>query len=57
MSRMVGANLFRGAIEVTEEAILNSLFKSETMNGRDDHTSLGLPVEDVLEIMKKHGRL
>jgi D-aminopeptidase len=49
--------LFRAAIEVTEEAILNSLFKSETMKGRDDHISLGLPVEDVLEIMKKHGRL
>jgi hypothetical protein len=27
------------------------------MKGRDDHVSLGLPVDDVLEIMRKHGRL
>ena len=49
--------LFEATVEATEEAILNSIFTSETMKGRDDHISLGLPVEDVLEIMKKHGRL
>jgi len=49
--------LFAATVEATEEAILNSIFSSETMKGRDDHTSLGLPVDDVLEIMRKYGKL
>lgn len=49
--------LFEAAIEATEEAILNSIFMSETMKGRDDHVSQGVPVDEVLEIMRKHGRL
>jgi len=47
--------LFRAAIEATEEAILNSIFKSETMQGRDGNVSHGLPVDEVTDIMKKHG--
>jgi len=27
------------------------------MKGRDDHVSLGLPIEQTMEIMKKHGRI
>jgi hypothetical protein len=27
---------------------------SDAMIGQDDHLSLGLPVDDVLAIMKKH---
>jgi D-aminopeptidase len=49
--------LFAATVETTEEAILNSIFSSETMKGRDDHISLGLPVDDALGIMRKHGRL
>jgi D-aminopeptidase len=49
--------LFRATIEATEEAILNSIFASETMKGRDDNISRGLPIEEVLEIMRRHGRL
>jgi len=49
--------LFRATVEATEEAILNSIFASETMKGRDDHVSPGLPVDEVPEIMKKHGRV
>lgn len=48
--------LFRATIEATEEAILNSIFTSETMKGRDDHVSPSLPVDAVLETMRKHGR-
>jgi D-aminopeptidase len=48
--------LFRAAIEVTEEAILNSIFKSETMQGRDGNISRGLPVDEVMDIMKRHGK-
>jgi len=49
--------LFRATVEATEEAILNSLFASETMTGRDDNVSPGLPIDETLRIMSKHGRL
>lgn len=49
--------LFLATIEATEEAILNSLFAAETMTGRDGHTIEALPREQVLEIMKKYGRI
>jgi len=48
--------LFRATVEATEEAILNSIFTSETMKGRDDNTSLGLPIDETLRIMRKYGR-
>ncbi len=49
--------LFTATVEATEEAILNSIFVSDTMKGRDDNISYGLPVDETLDMMKKHGRL
>jgi D-aminopeptidase len=49
--------LFRATVEGTEEAILNSIFTSETMKGRDDNISPGLPIDETVEIMRRHGRL
>jgi D-aminopeptidase len=49
--------LFRATIEASEEAILNSIFVSDTMKGRDDNVSRGLPIDDVMKIMRKYGRL
>lgn len=46
--------LFLATIEATEEAILNSLFAANTMNGRDNHQIKSLPIDKVLEIVKKH---
>ena len=46
--------LFLATIESTEEAILNSLFTAETMSGRDGHTIESLPIEKVIELMKKY---
>lgn len=48
--------LFMAVNEATEEAIINSLFHSETMTGRDEHTVEELPVNKVLEIMEQYGR-
>ena len=45
--------LFAAAIEATEEAILNSLFAAESMKGRDGNHLDALPVEKVLELMKR----
>lgn len=47
--------LFMAAIEATEEAILNSLFHADTMVGRDHHRIEALPVDRVLQIMRRRG--
>ena len=48
--------LFMAVIEATEEAILNSMFAARDVSGRDGHKVEALPLEKVLEIMKKYGR-
>jgi len=49
---------FQAVIEATEEAIINSLFAAETVvNSRGTVRSEALPVNEVLEIMKKYNRL
>jgi D-aminopeptidase len=39
--------LFLAAVEATEEAILNSLFKAERMEGKDGHVAEALPIEKL----------
>ncbi len=48
--------LFLAAIEATEEAIYNSLFRATTTTGRG-HTVEALPLDRTLEILRKHGAL
>lgn len=49
--------LFQAAIEATEEAVLNSLFRATTVTGRDGRRQEALPVDRVLEVLRRHGRL
>jgi D-aminopeptidase len=49
-------SLFQATIEATEEAIINALFAAETMTGRDGNTRYGLPIDNVLEILKQYRR-
>lgn len=49
--------LFLATIESTEEAILNSLFAAKTLTGRDGHTIESLPIEKVLELMRKYNKI
>ncbi len=49
--------LFLAVVEATEEAIINSLFAAETMEGRDGNVVEELPVDEVMEIMRKYGRI
>jgi len=49
--------LFLATIEATEEAILNSLFAAETMIGRDGNIIESLPIDKVIEIMKKYNKI
>lgn len=49
--------LFMAAIEATEEAIINSLFAAKTMTGRDGNTIQAIPVDIVLDLFKKYGKI
>lgn len=44
--------VFNATSEAVEEAVLNSIFKAETMTGKDDHLMEGIPVQDALEILR-----
>lgn len=46
--------LFLAAIEATEEAVYNSMFRATTMSG-NGHTVEALPIEKTVEILKKYG--
>jgi D-aminopeptidase len=48
--------LFLAAIEATEEAIYNSLFRATTTTGRG-HTVDALPIDKTIEILRKHGSI
>jgi D-aminopeptidase len=45
--------LFPVVVESVEEAVLNSLFRAETVVGRDGHTRHGLPTEEVVALVQK----
>ena len=47
--------LFEAVVEATEEAVLNSLFRAQTVVGRDNHVRYALPLERVVEIMHQYG--
>jgi len=49
--------LFMATIEATEEAILNSLFVAKSMRGKDGVSIEALPVQKVLDILRKYKRL
>lgn len=49
--------LFLATIEATEEAIINSLFMAEDMEGKSGRQVKALPRKQVLEMMEKEGRL
>ncbi|MGV8961091.1 MAG: P1 family peptidase [Stenotrophomonas sp.] len=48
--------LFVAAAEATEEAILNSLFRADSMDGHRGRVP-GLPLPTVLQALEQHGRL
>ena len=48
------SSLFMAVIEATEEAIINSLFAAETMEGKDGHRVEQLPIDQVMKLMKEN---
>lgn len=45
--------LGQAVVEAVEEAVLNSIFMSETLVGRDGNTRHGLPVDEVAGLVRK----
>jgi D-aminopeptidase len=48
--------LFLAAIEATEEAIYNSMFRATTTTGRG-HTVEALPIDKTTDILRKYGAI
>lgn len=48
------SSLFMAVIEATEEAIINSLFAAETLEGKDGHRVEQLPIDQVMKLMKEN---
>jgi len=48
--------LFEAAIEATEEAIYNSMFRAHDVTG-NGHTVRALPLEQVVELLTQHGAI
>jgi D-aminopeptidase len=49
--------LFGAVVDATEAAVIDSLFRADTVAGRDGHVVPGLPVERVMEWLAAAGRL
>jgi L-aminopeptidase/D-esterase-like protein len=49
--------LFAAVVEATEEAVIDSMLAAETMVGRDGNRAIALPVDDMLAVMKRFGRM
>ncbi len=46
--------LFQAALEATEEAVYNSLFRATTVTGRGGLTAAALPIDRVREILRRY---
>ena len=49
--------LFQAAVEAVEEAVVNALLRAETLAGRAGHVRYALPLEPVLDLLERAGRL
>ena len=49
--------LFRCCVEATEEAIINSILRAETLVGRDGNTRYAIPIDGLTEVLRSAGRL
>jgi D-aminopeptidase len=47
--------LFPAVVESVEEAVLNSIWRAETVIGRDGHVRHALPLEEVAVLVDAHG--
>jgi D-aminopeptidase len=46
--------VFTAVADATEESIYNAMFKATTVVGRDGHTRYELPIDQALDILRRH---
>ncbi|HUO86934.1 MAG TPA: P1 family peptidase [Thermoanaerobaculia bacterium] len=49
--------LFLATVEAVEEAILDSLVTATSVTGRDGHRAEAIPLDDLRDVLRRHGRL
>lgn len=49
--------LFQAVVEATEEAVLNSILKAETVRGVDGTTAEAIPISEVVRLLREAGRI
>jgi D-aminopeptidase len=49
--------LFPAVVACVEEAVLNALWRAETVTGRDGHVLQALPLEEVAGVLDETGRV
>jgi D-aminopeptidase len=48
---------FAAAVEATEEAVINCLVAADTVTGHDGNAAMGIPLDRLTDIMRRHHRL
>ncbi len=56
MSNDMITPLFTATVQATEEAIVNAMVGAQTMTGVDGHTAIGLPHNQLQQVLKKYAR-
>ncbi|HEV8348039.1 MAG TPA: P1 family peptidase [Vicinamibacterales bacterium] len=51
------SSLYQPTVEATEEAIVNAMTMAVTMTGRNHHIVHAIPLERLVEVMRRYGRL
>jgi D-aminopeptidase len=49
--------LFAATVEATEESVLNALWAAPDVTGREGRLQRGLPHDEVLELLRRHGAI
>lgn len=49
--------LFEATVQAVEEAEVNAMVAAQTMVGRDGHTAIALPHDELRQVLKKYNRL
>jgi D-aminopeptidase len=51
------SSLYQPVVEATEEAIVNSITMADTMKGKNDYVVHAIPLDRLVDVMKRYGRL
>ena len=49
--------VFEATVQAVEEAEVNAMVAAQTMVGRDGHEAIGLPHDQLRQVLRKYNRL